>query len=847
MLSEEMFKIKSLRAPRLNAEAEGDDVHVWRVRLGCFTAATPLGADLAALGARFPGCGAELLELRLRFKADLFPFFPPQVDVVRPRLRGVARGALVAHPALRVANWDPFTTCTALVERLRAFLEAHARVDGECAANDPRAHPLGAHEDDLSQLDGALAQLGALASLTPPAYAALYEAHDAGGGAAGGGASGSGASGSGSGSGAAAATLAPRAPAKPSSSVADMEAEGGEEEAAASDAEGGAGGGGLPGSEEEEEEEGDEDEEEDDEDGGGAGAGGAAGGGGGGGGTRKRKAGTFWAKGTGYGHDGAGGGSEERWDPAKTAAAQAAQDEATQRIALGCTALLGRLCAAPAPATALATEVVRRSALAPFLELELRGLSIMDVGARSAYYAALMHLIVAVGATPAADAFAGAAAQLSHIEAQARMFLRLSASVLADGAAGSEGGGATAGGGNILAPGATPLTAEDDFALARLVIHAADTLRAGLGATAHSEPVQAAAEAAAAVEAEATKAAAAAAAAAAATAAAARGAPGGRATRRGAAAAAAAAAVAASAPAAAAAAPGLPADGGAAGASAAAGGGGGGDGGDGDTRAYAAALGSLALDCCTLSGEHTFRGDSAGDPPAAKQVRRVAKESAGLAALLPLTPSSSVFVRVDERSTSLWRALITGPEGTPYAGGCFIFDFFFPSAYPAVPPKVILLTTGGGTVRFNPNLYNCGKVCLSLLGTWHGGKGEGWDPAVSSALQVLVSIQSLIFVPQPVFNEPGHERQMGSPEGDEMNRAYNAPIREATIRYAMLEPLRRPRAEFAEVVRRHFRTRRGAILAECGAWVRQARGGERASLESYVAQLTAELDKLGPA
>lgn len=57
-------------------------------------------------------------------------------------------------------------------------------------------------------------------------------------------------------------------------------------------------------------------------------------------------------------------------------------------------------------------------------------------------------------------------------------------------------------------------------------------------------------------------------------------------------------------------------------------------------------------------------------------------------------------------------------------------------------------------------------MCLSLLGTWAGGKGEGWDPAASSALQVLVSIQSLILVAQPVFNEPGHERQMGTAVGD---------------------------------------------------------------------------------
>ena len=51
-----------------------------------------------------------------------------------------------------------------------------------------------------------------------------------------------------------------------------------------------------------------------------------------------------------------------------------------------------------------------------------------------------------------------------------------------------------------------------------------------------------------------------------------------------------------------------------------------------------------------------------------------------------------------------------------------------------------------------------GKVCLSLLGTWSGAKGEMWEPAHSTMLQVIVSIQSLILVPQPYFNEPGYER-----------------------------------------------------------------------------------------
>lgn len=83
--------------------------------------------------------------------------------------------------------------------------------------------------------------------------------------------------------------------------------------------------------------------------------------------------------------------------------------------------------------------------------------------------------------------------------------------------------------------------------------------------------------------------------------------------------------------------------------------------------------------------------------------------------------------------------MISGPEDTPYSAGMFLFDAFFPPDYPNTAPKVNLQTTGNGTVRFNPNLYNCGKVCLSILGTWDGAQGETWDSKTSTMLQVRVS------------------------------------------------------------------------------------------------------------
>jgi len=58
---------------------------------------------------------------------------------------------------------------------------------------------------------------------------------------------------------------------------------------------------------------------------------------------------------------------------------------------------------------------------------------------------------------------------------------------------------------------------------------------------------------------------------------------------------------------------------------------------------------------------------------------------------------------------------LAGPEGTPYHGGCFMFDVFFPQDYPNVPPLMNMATNGEGRARFNPNLYADGKVSALFL------------------------------------------------------------------------------------------------------------------------------------
>ncbi|KAH0873221.1 hypothetical protein HID58_070583 [Brassica napus] len=109
----------------------------------------------------------------------------------------------------------------------------------------------------------------------------------------------------------------------------------------------------------------------------------------------------------------------------------------------------------------------------------------------------------------------------------------------------------------------------------------------------------------------------------------------------------------------------------------------------------------------------------------------------------------TIFVRACESRMDLMRAVIIGAEGTPYHDGLFFLDIHFPDTYPSVAPMVHY-HSGGLTI--NPNLYNSGHVCLSLLGTWYGNTRENWLPQESTML--LVSIQGLILNRKPYYNEP---------------------------------------------------------------------------------------------
>ncbi|PPQ63873.1 hypothetical protein CVT24_009499 [Panaeolus cyanescens] len=196
-----------------------------------------------------------------------------------------------------------------------------------------------------------------------------------------------------------------------------------------------------------------------------------------------------------------------------------------------------------------------------------------------------------------------------------------------------------------------------------------------------------------------------------------------------------------------------------------------------------------------------------------KRSLAIAKELAILTTNLPVSWGSSIFLRVDETRVDVIKALITGPEGTPYHNGCFLFDIFLGPSYNQSPPSVKYITTNGGKYRFNPNLYADGKVCLSLLGTW---SGPGWVSGKSTLLQVLISIQSMILCDEPYLNEPAWANSSGTPQ----SHAYSANVRRMVVKTAMLGNLRTPPEPFEDVIRTHFRLKATSISKQLDEWLK---------------------------
>ncbi|MCJ1252044.1 hypothetical protein MMC30_009282 [Trapelia coarctata] len=160
----------------------------------------------------------------------------------------------------------------------------------------------------------------------------------------------------------------------------------------------------------------------------------------------------------------------------------------------------------------------------------------------------------------------------------------------------------------------------------------------------------------------------------------------------------------------------------------------------------------------SVPSDHHFSKEST--TLTAAMMRRIRQEHSILESSLP----EGIWVRAWGDNISLLRVLLVGAPGTPYSLAPFVLDLHFGSEFPSSPPKAYFYSWTNRHGRINPNLYEDGTVCLSLLGTWPGvEQHEEWN-ADSSVLQILVSLMGLVLVKEPFYNEAGFEAFVNNPD-----------------------------------------------------------------------------------
>lgn len=171
---------------------------------------------------------------------------------------------------------------------------------------------------------------------------------------------------------------------------------------------------------------------------------------------------------------------------------------------------------------------------------------------------------------------------------------------------------------------------------------------------------------------------------------------------------------------------------------------------------------------------------------------------------------NGIYYSHDETDLLKGYALIIGQCDTPYYGGYYLFEFIFPNDYPYKPP-IVIFHTNGENIRFNPNLYKCGKVCISLLNTW---SGEQWT-SCQTISTILLTLCTLL-TNDPLLNEPG----ITNTHADLQN--YNKIIEYSNINIAICDIVNKkptifkpPFYVFYTIIKTHFLNNYENLVKRC--------------------------------
>ncbi|KJH46281.1 ubiquitin--protein ligase [Dictyocaulus viviparus] len=156
------------------------------------------------------------------------------------------------------------------------------------------------------------------------------------------------------------------------------------------------------------------------------------------------------------------------------------------------------------------------------------------------------------------------------------------------------------------------------------------------------------------------------------------------------------------------------------------------------------------------------------------------KEHKMLAEHLP----DNIYVHAFGNRLNILHVLIIGPAGTPFENVPFFFKFKLPHDYPLKPPDGV----------------------------------ETWIPMKSNLYQVLLSIQALVLVPEPYYNEAGYESRKEQKEMGDRSRRYNEMATINSLEY-LYKIYMEPPNDFKNVIRKFVRNSWPQLHCRINGWI----------------------------
>ena len=111
-------------------------------------------------------------------------------------------------------------------------------------------------------------------------------------------------------------------------------------------------------------------------------------------------------------------------------------------------------------------------------------------------------------------------------------------------------------------------------------------------------------------------------------------------------------------------------------------------------------------------------------------------------------PIENVIFEMSESNINEWTFVIFGPNDSVYKDGVYNGKLIIPKEYPHRPPEVRFTSK-----LFHPNVYDDGKLCMSILHegidpTGYEKEEERWRP-LNNIRTIFISIVSLLYDPNP--------------------------------------------------------------------------------------------------